>query len=598
MLTIQDFYHLHLYIMCLMLYMLKIISSPSCQLSLLLILFITWGMNGQSSMAGDVTNSIHDWDSDRPQGSGLGDHLLPSTAITQSPDTTLTKPESTQAFYIREIRVMGSTIFSQKDFAPVVKPFEGRVLTKEEIKQASDAITQLYLNQNYLTSRAVPMIPEAGSTEGVLVIQIIEGQLADIEIRGTKRVNPGYIRSRIQLAASVPLNSMRLEEQLRLLQLDPLFENVQASLRPTGQQGKSLLIVRIEEAESSTTNWLIDNYSPVSVGGERFGLELGYRNLTGWGDLLTGSYYRTFTGGSNVFSLGYQIPVNAMNGTVEIRVAPSRTKITESPFKGLNIEGEQEFYDINYRQPVWRSPRKELAISLGFTHQNGQTFQFDRLPTPFGIGPDSNGVSRTSVIKFGQEYIQRDAQGVWFWRSQFNFGVGLFNATINQDPIPDSRFFSWAGQLQRTQRLSDSNLLLLQANWQFTPDSLLTSQQFVMGGGQSIRGYRQNIRSGDRGLRLGVENRITIETDPAGLPIIQLAPFVDMGVVWNQSDNPNQLPQQNFLAGAGLGFLWGQALGIDGLTMRLDYAIPLVDLQDRGNNIQDQGFYFSLRYQP
>lgn len=89
---------------------------------------------------------------------------------------------------------------------------------------------------------------------------------------------------------------------------------------------------------------------------------------------------------------------------------------------------------------------------MGFTYQDGQTFIFNQLPTPFGIGPDENGISRTSVIKFAQDYVRRSPQGVWFLRSQFKFGVDLFNATTNPDPIPDSRFFSWLGQIQRSQQ--------------------------------------------------------------------------------------------------------------------------------------------------
>ncbi len=77
-----------------------------------------------------------------------------------------------------------------------------------------------------------------------------------------------------------------------------------------------------------------------------------------------------------------------------------------------------------------------------------QTFLFDNLATRFGIGPDANGVSRTSVIKFGQDY-KREPQRAWFLRrrsppqaSQFSFGIDILDATINNHPIPDGRFFS------------------------------------------------------------------------------------------------------------------------------------------------------------
>jgi hemolysin activation/secretion protein len=95
-------------------------------------------------------------------------------------------------------------------------------------------------------------------------------------------------------------------------------------------------------------------------------------------------------------------------------------------------------------------------------------------------------------------------------------------------------------------------------------------------------------------VRFSVEDRITLQRDESGAAIFQLAPFFDAGVVWNVSDNPNPLPSQQFLAGLGLGLIWEP---VPRLNVRLDYGYPLIDLSDRGNNAQDEGFYFSVRYQ-
>ncbi|MBD2354325.1 BamA/TamA family outer membrane protein [Tolypothrix sp. FACHB-123] len=511
---------------------------------------------------------------------------------------TAPAPVIPERINVRKIQVLDSTVFTEQQLNQVVQPFEGRELTIEELRQAADAITQLYLNNNYINSRAIPETIQPGNTDGVVVIRVIEGRVAEIDIQGTKRLNYGYIRDRIRLGAGQPLNTIKLEEQLRLLRLDPLFNNVEASLRPTGKVGESILIVRVEEANSIISNFSIDNYSPSSIGSERVGIELGYRNLTGNGDEITGAWYHTLTGGSDIFDLRYQIPVNAMNGKISLRYASNSNEITQPPFDNLGIKADLDVYEINFRQPLMRSPREEFALSFGFTHQNGQTFLFDRLPTPFGIGPDVNGISRTSVFKFSQDYVKRDPQGAWYLQSQFSLGTGLLDATINADPTPDGRFFSWLALIQRVQQLNQNNLLVIQGELQLTPDSLLPSQQFVIGGGRSLRGYRQNARSGDNGFRFAIEDRITVERNQAGLSTIELIPFLDLGAVWNQADNPNKLPNQTFLASAGLGLLWNQALGIDKLTMRLDYGIPFVNLSDRGNNAQDDGFYFSIRYQP
>lgn len=515
------------------------------------------------------------------------------------PVTTPTTPENVEPsgpsgrFFVSKISVTNSTVFSTAEFNPIIQPFQGRSVTREELAGVADAITQLYLNRGYITSRAV--LIDQTVVNGVVQIRVIEGGVERIDIEGTQRVNQSYIKSRIQLAGLNPLRTDKLEDQLRLLRADPLFRNVEASLRAGRQFGQSILIVQVSEANPFRSAFSINNYSPPSVGSERFGTSLTYRNLTGIGDQISASYDRSTTGGAELYDFSYRVPLNPKNGTLQLRAALNDYKITDPEFDELNIRGDSELYELSYRQPLVRSPREEFALSFGFTFQDGQTFLFDRLPTPFGIGPDENGVSRTSVFKFGQDYVSRDPKGAWVLRSQFSLGTGLFDATINRDPIPDSRFFSWLGQAQRVQQLSNDQLLIVGIDLQLTPDSLLPSQQFVIGGGQSVRGYRQNARFGDNGLRFSIEDRITVLRDEAGSATLQLAPFIDVGTVWNEPDNPNESRDQTFLAGAGLGLLWEP---LPGFNVRLDYGIPFVELSDRGENAQDEGFYFSVYYQP
>ncbi|MHC5720413.1 MAG: ShlB/FhaC/HecB family hemolysin secretion/activation protein, partial [Nostoc sp.] len=126
------------------------------------------------------------------------------------------------------------------------------------------------------------------------------------------------------------------------------------------------------------------------------------------------------------------------------------------------------------------------------------------------------GNSRTRVLKFGQDYIRRDVSGAWSLRSLFSVGLDVFNPTINSGNVPDGRFFSWLGQVQRLQAFSPNNFLILQAQVQLTPNGLLPSQQFVIGGGESLRGYRQNVRAGDNGVRFSAEDRQTLMRDETG----------------------------------------------------------------------------------
>jgi hemolysin activation/secretion protein len=511
----------------------------------------------------------------------------------ENPPLSTPTPEDA-SFEVKKIEVKGSTIFNSEQLGKLTGPVEGKIASLEELKNLADAITQLYWDQGYLTSRAILADqPISDGSDGVVQIRVIESTLEkeNIKVEGTQRTNSNYVRSRIYLGIRKPLNTGDIEKQLRLLQTDPLFSKVEGILNP-GTDGQNNLVVKVTEAEPFKVALSADNYSPPSIGSERFGINSTYRNLTGWGDELAASYYFTPRGGSNIYDLSYRLPVNAMNGTLQLRTSINNNKVIQEPFSSFKIQGESQLYEINFRQPLVRSLQQELALSLGFTVQNGQTFTFAG-PTAFGFGPDDQGNSRTRVLKFGQEYLAQDTQGAWSLSSLFSLGIDVFDATKNAAPIPDGQFFSWLGQIQRVQRFSDDYLLISQAEIQLTPNGLLPSQQFVIGGGQSVRGYRQNVRAGDNGVRFVLENQLTIHKDERGNPLIKIAPFLDLGYVWNTNDNPNRLQRQTFLASTGVGVSWQL---IPNLNMRLDYGVPLINLDDRGKNAQDEGFYFNVGY--
>ncbi|WP_434686314.1 ShlB/FhaC/HecB family hemolysin secretion/activation protein [Pseudanabaena minima] len=532
-----------------------------------------------------------------------GYFVLPSYAETIALSQKNAKPKETtakvnktaiaQVNSIKQVQLIGNTVLTPEAIATILQPLQGKAISPEQVKAAAEAITQIYISNGYITSSAQfdPSDPQS-VVNGVAQIKAIEGQIERVDILGTVQTNPDYVRSRVELGITKPFNANAVEDQLRLLKADPLFTKVTSSLKPSNESGKSLLVVEVAESKQFGGSVSFDNYTPVAVGSERMGALLTYRNLTGLGDLLSASYYRSTTGGSNLYDFSYSIPVNPMNGTVAVRYAPNNYRITDPDFAAFNIRGASSLYDIVYRQPLIRNPREEFAISLGFAHQTGQTFLFENLATPFGIGPDANGVSTTSVFRLGQDYILRDNDGAWSLRSQFNLGTGLFNATYVT--IPNAGFFSWTGQAQRVQVLGSDALLIASFDSQLSANPLLPSQQFTIGGGQSLRGFRQNARSGDNGIRLSIETRlVTARDQETQRAIFQIAPFIDLGAIWNNGNNPTPSLSQNFLVAGGLGVIIEP---IKNFVIRIDAALPFINLQGRGNNLQDAAVYFSTNY--
>jgi hemolysin activation/secretion protein len=510
------------------------------------------------------------------------------TAPTPTPNPELGSPEDAKQVSIRSIRVMGSTVLKPQAWDAIVRSLTGKTVTIGDLKATADRLTQLYLDRGEITSRVVLLPP----TDGNITFQAIEGRLERVDILGLTKLDPNYVRDRIALAAGTPLNVGKLEAQLRLLRADPLFANIEASLKAGTGIGKSILTVRATEADPLDVHLTADNYSPPSVGSERIGTAIEYRNLSGRGDSANLIYNHSLAGGTDIFDLSYKIPLNPLQGTFQARIAPSSNQIIIAPFDRLGFRAKSQVYELSYRQPFTRTLQEEFALSWGASLQKGETF-IGNNPAPLSIGADLQGISQTTVLKFGQDYVFRDVNGAWGLRSLLNFGIGMLGATTNPEPIPDGRFFSWQGQIQRVQVLNPDRLLIAQLDAQLTPNSLLPLHQFTIGGGQSVRGFRQNVRAGDNGVRLSLEDRRTVQRNAAGSPTLTLAPFLDAGWVWNQANNPNQLPNQNFLAGVGVGAIWEP---ISHLSLRVDYGLPLVNLRDRGNNLQDSGIYFNIDY--
>jgi len=487
---------------------------------------------------------------------------------------------------IQEIRVLGSTVFTSAEIDEIVNPYEGQELTTDQLKELVNAVTQLYLNEGYYTSRAV--YPEQTIAEGILTIEIKEKPaIVQVEWLNKNRLSDRYISDRIRSVR--PLNIPAIEDQLRVLRDDPHLANVQTTLRRDDQAAEDILVVQAEEKRNFYGELTADNFSSPSLGGERLGLTLGLRNLSGFGDRISANYKASTTGGLHSLDLNYAAPLNAQNGTLQFRSSFDFSKVTGGDFEDLNLRGERSRYELSYRHPLRKTSLEELALSAGLIYTTGTTFAFGTA-TPFGFGAGTDGTTRTTMLRFSQEYLRRDRWGAWVGSSNFNFGLGWLDATQSQSPTPDGEFFSWLGQFQRVQRLSNRQVLLAQFDVQLSPHTLLPADQFTIGGGQSIRGYRQNALIADNGFRFSLEDRITVRRDSSGLPTLQVAPFLDVGAAINTKNNPNSLSQnQNVLAGLGFGILWDPR---PDLSLRIDYGYPLVDIE-AGDNIQDHGLYFN-----
>ena len=512
----------------------------------------------------------------------------PLPELTPTPVPPPASPEISERIVVKEFVFEGNTAFSDKQLAEVTKPFTDRPISFAELLQAEAAVSRLYRDAGYINTGAfIPADQTLSQVDTMIEIQVVEGGVEDIVVRGTQRLRPGYIRSRLAIAAQTPLNQNRLLEALQLLQLNPLIQNLSAELSAGARPELSLLEIDITEAPAFNVETFIDNGRAPSVGSFRRGINFNHGNLFGLGDNLYFEYANT--DGSDAFDLRYAVPINARNATIALSARLTDTKIVEPPFDRIDITGDSVYFDISFSHPIIQKPTQELILGLTASREESQT---QLLGEDFALSPGANddGETRISALRFFQEFTQRTPRSVFATRSQFSLGIDVFDATVNSDP-PDSRFFSWRGQAQYVRLLAPETLLIVRSDAQLASRALVPLEQFGVGGLRSVRGYRQDLLLADNGFLASAEVRFPVlrVADVEGL--LQVVPFVDFGVGWNSSDNPD--PDPNSLVGIGVGLLWEMG---DRFSARLDWGIPLTDVDSSDRTWQENGVYFTVNY--
>lgn len=477
---------------------------------------------------------------------------------------------------------------------PVTAPL---TLTPSQLLQASDAIEQCYIRAGYVNSGTFIAETELTNAEdGTVEISVVEGQLETINVivnrAGPFALRPRYVESRLRNAIGEPFNLDELVDAVRLLELDPLINQISTELVPGTRTGTSILNAEVTQTDGFNIALFLDNDRSPSVGSFRQGVSLSQANILGVGDRFSFGFNRTE--GSREFNLGYTIPINARNGTLGFNFTRSNSEVIEEPFTILDILSTSRTLEFSYRQPIILTPTQEFALSLRASRRTSQAEFLEGIngePIPFpGTGADADGRTRITALRFGQEWINRDEQQVIALLSEFSFGLDILDATVQ--PIgPDARFLLWRGQGQWVRRLGDA-LFIARGNVQLSDRPLLPNEQFSFGGQNAGRGYRLNTLLRDNGWFLSGEIRVPVFQAEEDDLVVQVAPFFDVGGGWNNDDDfPNTL----FLTSTGLGLIFDVS---DRFSARLDWGLPLSDFETEGDSLQDSGIYFSIRMTP
>jgi len=491
---------------------------------------------------------------------------------------------------VRQIRIVGNTVFPIENLLEVTQRYVNRELATEDLEALRLELTHLYIDAGYINSGAI--IPDQKVSEGIITLQIIEGELSNIEISGTKWFRDSYIRNRIALGAGPPLNIGALQERLQFLQQDERIARLAADLRPGVQRGESTLLVNVEETNPFKVELAFNNYQSPTVGAERGLITVTHQNITGHGDPLSVTYGHS-KGVDVQIDASYAIPFTVYDTTLGVRYRRNTEDVIEAQFQDLNVQTRSEAYSVILRQPIFHTLTKEFAIALSAERQEDQTSLLGE-PFDFSLG-SQNGRSAVTALRFALEWTERTQNQVFAARSRFSLGIDALNSTINEDNLPDSRFLAWLGQVQWARRLTDGGLQVIsRLDVQLTTQPLLPLEQIAVGGRYTVRGYRENQVVRDNAVLASVEARIPLVRNTWWADVVQLAPFIDYGYAWNTR---LVTPPPRNLASVGLGLRWALTLTSPILLrpeFEIYWGIPLNNVQTAGGNLQDLGVHLQF----
>jgi len=464
-------------------------------------------------------------------------------------------------FKLKKIDVNPSHFIKKKQIENILAKFLNRSISIADLYKIVDRINVLYAQRGLITCRAI--LPAQKIKHQSVRIQLIEGKVDKIKIVNSHYTDKQFILSRLGIKPGEVFNPPKLTQKLESFNAINHL-GLTASLKSGSQFGTTDVLLHAYEPKRLQTYLLFNNEGSDSTGRNQAGVYAVVNGPARKGDRLT--LYILKSEGNLNGNLGYQIPISKKGLMLSLSYAHSQLKINNGPFTQLNITGSSNEGQIGLNYPI-RKNKKWLF------HLGGELSFLDSI-TNVGGFPLSHNQILESVIKADFQYM--GTQFSWQGSNQFKYGTS--KNVLNED----SNYSILTGQMQSAYTLSSHWLNHLRLGYQMTPNQVLPpSQQFQLGGVNTIKGYVEGAVSGLQGFF--VEGALGYRL----LKQMKIKTFGDYGSVYSTT------PKNIMLSSVGLkleGVLpkWHQT---QNSTWSLIMAHPLTIL---ATDQKSNRFYFNL----
>ena len=443
---------------------------------------------------------------------------------------------------INDITIEGNNSYSDEELLSLLGVKKGEVLNHNQLLKGRREIELLYQNNGYILAGFTDLDI---SDEGILIMELNEGYINEIIIKGNEKTKDFVILRELQFSEGDVLkmdtlqNSFQKLARLNLFHLNPRLERV------IDEENSANIIIEVEELKTGNFGAGVTYSTDPDIGWYGF-LDISERNFLGNGQTI--GFDWKFGGVTN-YSIHFQEPW--LLGT--------------STSFGITL------YDRTYKRTD-----KKNDVERDYTeNRRGGSISLGRK-----VVDDWNGLIRFRLEDGEKKFKEEEYSAENEETDVRSLSLQLSRDTTNHPFNPtrgavDVFSIEYAGQiLGGTDSFTKYNLdmrrfypgfkaghawgLRLKAG---TSDGDLPNlEKFRVGGSDTIRGYDNGSFKGTDMLLLNVEYRFPITDDFTAVV------FTDAGNAWDEGDTI-ELSELNYSLGAGLRL--NTPIG----QIRLDYGI-------------------------
>ncbi len=463
----------------------------------------TDGAAGRPRESGDAAKR-RGGDETKASGPRGADGTPPAAEGKPDEKTAGRKPaEKPQRFDISEYRIEGADLLPQIEVEEAVYPFLGPSRTAEDVEKARGALEKAYTAKGYQT--VTVSVPQQNPDNGFVVLKVTEHKVGRLRVKNSRYFDVDRIKtSAPSLAEGKVPNFNAVTKDIVALNQWP-DRKVTPALRAGLTPGTVDVDLTVDDKIPFHASVELNNRQAPSTTPLRLVATTHYDNLWQRGDTANFSYQVAPQRRSDaeVFSGSYlaRTDLDWMN----LLVYGVSSKSDVATVGGQNVVGPGQIIGA---RAVLTLPGRDgffQSLSLGLDYKH-----FGQIVSQGSALAFSTPVTYVPAVASYNATFQRDG-GL----TQFNAALTYGLRGIGSDPFAfdDKRFrarqnfMHLKADVSDTMTFKDGGQLFLKAQGQIADQPLVSSEQFSLGGMETVRGYLESETLGDWGTSATVELR-------------------------------------------------------------------------------------------